>query len=572
MRNCLLTCHVIPWRLILSANFLWTLFVTLTTGVVCTGFQMGIAWPWILLVLIFFVIGTAARWRRICARPVGIAVFGTVLLLLVLILNRYLFGGFFLSKHPDLWAYCADAEYLIRFGRGTDAGTAPLYLFAAALSDTRLGTFSILAFLACLFRLDAVHMVGLYTAILLFNIFWGVALLARFYGAKPFVSLVAGAYAVLCGLIPDAVNFAALDNLLLISVLPFGIIRLQLLVRGDRSFFSILGLALSAAAAFYSYPEGLAVAGVVFLPIFITVFLKSVRQNSPLRIWPVFTASSLLLVAPYLTTFFRFLTQQFYSGAIESRIGDHAMRGLLSNVFLPSIFGSGDEFGGQFRFSYLVLGVICLGLLLVGILGQKGRKRLVVTGSVLLVLLFAGWQAFVLRYSYGLFKVLLVSSILTTPLIFCGIQFVSRFLATTKEAFSSAPALALLVALSAFAERKEGNLDYLSAPRKQIRSYAELTGIRRIVGDVPLRLSFESSSPPNLDDGVDQLWATYFLRDTKLDLPRPKLYLYPVLELPRYQKWRKEIEQSARFLLSNRPQGSAIWSNDKFALTRLSKD
>jgi hypothetical protein len=212
------------------------------------------------------------------------------------------------------------------------------------------------------------------------------------------------------------------------------------------------------------------------------------------------------------------------------------------------------------------LAMLCLGLLLVGTVGQRGRNRLVVIASVVLILLFAGWQAFVLRYSYGLFKVLLVSSLLTTPLVFCGVQFVSRFLATTKEPSFSAPTLALLVTVSALAERKAANLDYLSAPGQRIRSYAELAEVRKTVRDAPVKLSFESSSPPRLDDGIDQLWAVYFLRDTKLDMPHPGLYLDHVLDLPRYQKWREEIEPFTRFLVSNRPQKNAIWSNEKFSL------
>ena len=302
------TRHIISWRPILFANFLWTSLVTIATGVVCARARMGIAWPWILLLMIFIIIGFAFQWRKICVKPVGIVTIGAVLVFLLIMLSRYLFGGYFLSKHPDLWAYCADAEYLIRFARGADAGTTPLYLFAAALSNTRLGTFSILAFFASVFHLDAVHIVGFYTAVLLFNIFWGVALLARLHGAKPLVSLIAGSYAILCGLIPDAVNFSALDNLLLISVLPFVIIRLQLLVRGDKSVISILGLALSVSAAFYSYPEGLAVAGVMFLPIFISAFLKSLHQGRFYCTWLVFAGFSLLLAAPYVTTFFNFLT------------------------------------------------------------------------------------------------------------------------------------------------------------------------------------------------------------------------------------------------------------------------
>jgi hypothetical protein len=532
---------------------------------------MGIAWPWILLVMILITIGSAFQWRKTCATPIGIVTVGALLAFLIVMLSRYLFGGYFLSRHPDLWAYCADAEYLIRFVRGADAGTAPLYLFAAALSNTRLGTFSILGFFAQMFHRDAVHVVGIYTAILLFNIFWGVALLTRLYGAKPLVSLIAGCYAIFCGLIPDAVNFAALDNLLLISVLPFVIIRLQLLLRGDKSLTSILGLALSASAAFYSYPEGLAVAGVVFLPIFISTFLKALRQKKFSRVWLVFPVFSLLLVAPYLTTFFSFLTQQFYIGAIASRIGDQAMRGLLSNAFLPAIFGSGDEFGGLFRIPYLILAVICLGFLLVGIVGQTGRKRLIVIVSALLIVAFTGWQALVLRYSYGLFKVLLVSSLLTTPLLFCGIQFVSR-LATTKELFFSAPTLALLVMLSAFSQRRAANLDYLSASGPQIQPYADLAKVRTIVGSTPVKLSFESSNPPTLDDGVDQLWAAYFLRDTNLDIPHPRLYLDHIIELPRYQRWREEIEPFVTFLLSSRSQKNAIWSNEKFSLIRASGD
>jgi hypothetical protein len=135
----------------------------------------------------------------------------------------------------------------------------------------------------------------------------------------------------------------------------------------------------------------------------------------------------------------------------------------------------------------------------------------------------------------------------------------------------AAPAIALLVTVSAFAERRETNYDYFSYWSPQIGPYSELTKIKEIVGDSPVRLFFESGADmpafAAYVDGLDQLWAAYFLRDVNLDIPHPKFYLKKyLLSLP-YQSWQREVDPSVKFFLSNRPQKTAIWSNKRFSLS-----
>ncbi len=556
--------------MVLFGSLLWTSLVTVATGVTCAKVPISIAGPWILLPIVLVVLGSLPRLRKVQVSRLGIITIGGVFAFLITVLSRYLFGDYLLSGYPDTWAYCADAEYLTRFARGTDPGNVPLYIFANVLSNTRFGSYSILAFLAKTLHLDAVQVLACYAAFLLCNVFWGIALLSRLYGAKPFVSLISGAYAVACGLIPDTVVMGALDNLLFLSVFPFFVIRVQLFIKGNKSWCSILGLALSASATFYAYPEGLIVAGVVFLPIFIFCFLKIVRQTSGWHLYLALMALFSLLVIPYVTTFIDFLRHQLLVSAAVIHVAQGALPGLISDRFLQSIFGSGDEFaGGTFKKSHFVLGVVCLSFIAISTVRQKRKDRLLVLASGFLLLLCAIWQGLILRYDYGLFKFLVVSSILTTPLIFSGIQFASR-LSRLRSLPLAAPAIALLVTVSAFAERRETNCDYFSHWSPQIGPYLELKKIHKIVGQSPVRLAFESgaNAPPYATyvDGLDQLWAAYFLRDVNLDIPHPKLYLDTNLQHSSYWSWREEVDPSIKFFLSNRPQKTAIWSNSKFSL------
>jgi hypothetical protein len=566
---------MIPWRLVLFGNFLWTFLVTIATGVVCVKLPMSIAWPWILLLVASVVISHLFRLRKGRVRPAGIITIVSVFIFVIAVLSPCLFWDSLLSPHPDTWAYCADAEYLTRFVRWADPGIVPLHIFAVGLSNTRFGSFSILAFLGRVFHVDAVHVLAYYAGFLLCSVFWGVALLSRLYGAKPFVSLASGAYAVLCGLIPDTVLNGALDNLLFLSVFPFLIIRLQLYISGRRSWFSILGLALSASASFYAYPEGLAAAAVIYLPIFLFCLLRILRQGLGWRSSLLLVGLYILLVAPYLTIFFDFLRNQLFRAATDQRLGQGAFSGLISDQSLPSVFGSGDEFlgAGPFTKWHFVLGMLCLGFLALSIVGQRQKNRMVIFASVFLLVLCAIWQGLILRYDYGLFKFLVVGSLFTTPMIFCGIQFAAR-LSWLKKFSIAAPAIALFLTISAFAERRETNYDYFSYWSRwspKIGPYSELTMIKQIVGDSPVRLSFESGAEMPAAaayfDGLDQLWAAYFLREVDLDIPRPRFYLKRLLQNLSYQRWRERVDPSVKFCLTNHPQKAAIWANKRFSLS-----
>src|ERR1700720_930745 len=102
--------RLIPWRLLLFGNFLWTLLVVTTTGAACAKFPMGIAWPWILLLMVLVVLGHLLRLRKGRPSPAAIITIGIVFVFLIVALNRYLFGDVLQSGYPDTWAYCADAE------------------------------------------------------------------------------------------------------------------------------------------------------------------------------------------------------------------------------------------------------------------------------------------------------------------------------------------------------------------------------------------------------------------------------------------------------------------------------
>ena len=544
----------IPSRFILLGNLVWCASIVFSAG--CAAFRIPISsgWPWILAAIvaisISFIFPVKLRFRFAPLVPAAL-----FLVLILWLLWPYLFQKLFVSSYPDTWSYCAFAEYIARFARGTEGGLQPLYQFASSVSDTRFGTSAILAFFGIVFRTDAAHLLGFYALLLFNNVFWGIALLLRLLGLKPWLALCAGAFSILCGLIPDTLIAGSLDNLLFLSLAPHLLVRTMLFARRKSTVRSIVGLAMTSAAAFYSYPEGVALFAVIFFPFLLRALWRAWSLN---RFFvPVCSAILvfLILTGPYLGTFYSFLLIQVRSGS-AGQPGAGTFPGLVSERFLPAIFGAGEEFANHPSFrETIIFSFTCLAFFMIGLFAQR-RGR---TEALLSLLPFAAlilWQGVILRYDYGLFKVLVTGSFLVIFLIFSGIQAVAARLTRRRSSAFALCCAVLFVALG-FRERSDQRVELPLRYLPSMKPYVELEKMTSVLGGAPISLS--------CSDVFNQEWAIYFLKDYPVEITRQRGYMAGDQMLARMQR-SKPIPEPARYLLTDGRQADAIWHNQKFWL------
>ena len=434
----------IPIRFILLGNLVWCALIVFSAGCRRIPYPDLVGLPWILAAIVIdcdwpsFFRQSASGFDLPRSFPLH-----CLCVLILWLLWPYLFQKLFVSNYSDTWSYCAFAEYLARFPRGTEGGLQPLYQYASHVSDTRFGTSAILAFFGTVFRTDAAHVLGFYTLLVFSNVFWGVALLLRLLHLKPWLALCAGAFSILCGLVPDTLITGSLDNLLFLSVAPHLLVRTILFARRKSTVRSIVGLAMTSAASFYSYPEGVALFALIFLPFFLRALGRAWSLGRFLIPVCSVILVFLILTGPYLGTFYSFLLYQVRSvNAGQPRSGAGTFPGLVSECFLPAIFGAGEEFADHPSFrETIIFSFACLAFFMFGLFAQRRGRA----DALLSLLPFAAlilWQGVILRYDYGLFKVLVTGSFLVIFLIFSGIQAVAARLTRRRSS-----ALALFCAV-----------------------------------------------------------------------------------------------------------------------------
>jgi hypothetical protein len=545
----------VPTHLILLGNLLWCVLIVFSAG--CAAFRIPIrlGCPWILAAIVVLAVALIVPGRRIRLRLASLVSVTVFVLLILRLLWPYLFQKLFVSNYPDTWSYCAFAEYLARFPRGTAGGLQPLYQYSSQFSETRFGTSAILAFFASLFRTDAAHVLGFYALLTFSNVFWGVALLLRLLHLKPWLAFCAGAFSILCGLIPDTLIVGSLDNLLLLSVAPHLLVRLILFARRGSSTRSILGLAVTSSAAVYAYPEGVALFVVIFFPFLLRAVWRAWSRHRFLIPVCSLLLIFLILTGPYLGTFYNFTLAQIRSG-MAAQVGTGTFPGLVSGRLLPSLFGTGEEFGNHSSlWGSIFYSFTCLVLVVTALFAQRrGRK------DVLLSLLpFAAlilWQGVILRYDYGLFKVMVSGYFMVILLIFAGIDALAVRLTRRRPDVLAFFCSILFLALGYRArsdQRVELPLSYLPS----MKPFLELEKMTLALGETPILLS--------CSDDFNQEWAIYFLKDYPLEVLRQRGYMTGIRLLAGMQPG-KPFPEPARYLLADSRQAGAIWHNQVFWL------
>jgi hypothetical protein len=474
--------------------------------------------------------------------------------------------GAFVSIAGDTFLYSAFGQYLVDHPRGLEGGLSPIDQYASSQSETHFGTASVLGFLSSLFHSSTLAVLPIYALITLVNIFSGFVLLSRRFGCNRLFSLAAGLYALIGGWTPNALNIGGLANLLFLSLFPFLVIRLDLYRSGQKSWSTSVALAILASSAFYAYPVGLAIAGVIFLPFFCESLWSGMRRRG--GAWRGYAISACLVVVliyPYVRGFISLLLNETGSGL--SRInGAGIFPGLLSPRLLPAMFAFGQEYPGVMWSPHdLILPIIMLAFILVGsAIWIKRRKSLVLT--LLIVILMAIWQGWFQRYDYGLYKILFIGSLIWIPSLFRGGTAVGNFVPRPTRPFGVTLG-AIMFLSGAFAQRMEQQDKIPFRQAIPVRWYSDLASLRHKVGSRPVLLVCDDAFAQEYKD-FDQEWAVYFLRHINLRVPE----YFGYLGAKPYESIMRRAQSTsgpAAFVLVNKRLEGAVWNNQRFSLLEL---
>jgi hypothetical protein len=550
-----------PTRLFLFVNLITSILIVLSAGAVSLGYSIGSCLGVIFIGTFALGLGLAVPipklivdWRACLAVAIGMA--ATLYLLWPAILS-----GSMTSIFPDASNYVAFAQYLFRYPRSLAHGLSPIYQYASIFSHSRFATAALLGIIANFLHGDAGLALIPFSAVASFNIFAGFATLARQLGCAPFTAVLTGVFSVVCGWVPDMYAVGSLDNLLFVALLPFLLVRLPLTLTETANSRSAVACGICCAAAFYTYPEGLAIAGVTFFPLFVTVLIRALLNKSALIRLAVTGGVAIILSLPYVSTFYSFLAQQL-TELNEPNLGRGIFPGLISRKFFPALFGFGEEFGGTpFRWQSIWLSGILLILILFGMIRLRRLNR-ALAWSFLVFIGLAVWQGVQKQFSYGLYKVLTIGSVVLFPAIFLGLDTLCHRLNRTPRSTVTGVLACILVVFSSV----EVYRDYNLTPKRfhvPLKPYSDLRKIGAVTHGLSLSLM--------CDNDVDQEWALIYLGDQPQELRFQRgSQALPWVKSVMLQA-RKEVNPVKFFLLNRRMSGST-WSNSKFWLVPFSED
>jgi hypothetical protein len=543
----------IPQRFFLSVQLVSSCLVVFGAVTVAVGLPVGpyskIIWAVTGLILVFSIS------RRITVGWRALMGLGIALLAALVVVWPFLTARAMTSVFPDASNYVAFAQHCLRYPRSAIDGLAPIDQFALVFADSRFGTPALLSLLAEPFHDDCGLALIPFTALVIFQIFGGFALLARQFGCSSKLALIAGFAGAVYGWVSDLVCAGSLDNLLFLAIFPFCLVRLRLLRANNGSFRSLFGCSITFAASFYAYPEGLLVSGVIWLPILLRDAARLAKRSATRSKFVATLLLAIILVAPYLPIAGTFVVQQLSHGE-QAEVGKGIFPGLLTDRFLPAFLALGQEFAGvPITFSGILISLFLCLLILLGI----WRKRRLLLWPALLFLLLLLWQAAWKHYDYGLSKVLSAGTMLTWPATFLGIASLARFCQPRRRAAVEGLLCIFLIGSFSVAE-----LTSRSRTAKQfvfpLQPYQDLADLKQVVGNDGIELV--------CDNSIDEKWASIYLRDELCVLGLPKGEFALPTVAPLLARSRR-LAEPPKFLLTDHFLPNATWTNRKFWLAPI---
>jgi hypothetical protein len=162
----------------------------------------------------------------------------------------------------------------------------------------------------------------------------------------------------------------------------------------------------------------------------------------------------------------------------------------------------------------------------------------------------------VLRYDYGLFKVLVTGSFLVIFFIFSGIKGLAARLAPRRSSAWALCCAGLFLALG-YRVRSDQRVELPLRFLPSMKPYVELGKMTPTLGGAPISLCCSND--------FNQEWAIYFLKDYPVEITRQRGYMAQPHLLARMQR-SKPIPGPIRYLLTDGSRVDAIWHNQKFWL------
>jgi len=544
----------LPTRIFLFINFVTASLVVLSAGAVSLHYPIGSSFNGILVGTLVCSVALIVPFRRlIVGWRLMIAL--AIVAVLSIVWPSLSFWGVARTS-TDTGNYVTLAQYYLRYPDGTDSGLSPIDQYASTFSGERFASLSVLGIFTRFLNGDAGLALVPFSGFLLVNVFAGFATLVRYLRCRAPISLLAGIFAVFLGWVPNMLYAGSLDNAFFIALLPFFLVRLSLMLWGRINVRSILGLGVCGAAVVYTYPEGLALSTIIFAPVFLRVLqLAGCRRFGYIKLGlAVFL--TLVLVLPYGQTFFSFLLRQI-NVSNHLKVGDSIFPGLVKRAFLPSVFALGEEFPGVVLHTQDTLLSIALVLFMAVGLVRWYRHNSAFVWAFFLFFCLVLWQAVLNRYSYGLYKVLTIGSILAIPAIFAGVEgFYFRCTGRFRHAGPLILGCLLTLLVAAVVWR-----NYNFTPkwlRVSLEPYSDLKRLRPVTRDGPVCLM--------CDNDFDQQWARIYLRDLPQEMRFERgIDLFPAVMLAKK-------ETSAQFFLVNRKMEGAVWANSKFWLVPITRE
>jgi hypothetical protein len=463
------------------------------------------------------------------------------------------------SFHPDAWSYQCLAGYLYHCPRGSFYPNMPLADQAGScMRNTRFGASALLAMLSHLPGFGAQGEVWFAQHalcwLLLMVHFFALVYFAGALFRRRALAIAAGVLGTAGGWLGNAVIAGNYDNLLFMALAPawLGLAARYGAGRLSARQFAWAG-ALFLAAIFCDYPEGFALLSILSLPLLAGVCWRAAKG----RDWalPLAAASAvfLLLVLPYLPTFFLFIQVQVHAGtqAVNAhRPGIDNFTGLLRAArALPAAFALGDEFPrSPARLLHGALGLCLCALAGLGAWTLRRAHPWFPWVAASLAGLWL-WQDVWARYDYGTYKVILCASWWIYPALIAGLD---RCLRRWGETAVLAGAALVLLAIAAAKQGDRGARVWQG--HYALEPLSELVQLDQVIGHAPILLG--------VDDNFEYLWAIVFLRSHPIRLAQKRSYLamaeFPVPEGPPLEDCRYEL------LVGDR--AGALWHNARFSL------
>jgi hypothetical protein len=536
-------------------------------SLLCLSATLGIpirhvSWLIVAVCLLSLVaVGTRIRAKF---RIAGILIVLLVSAVIVTAIGLKSFQGCFPGITADSWTYAALGQYLRDYPRNTNAILAVIDQFSAYVSETRFGADSLLAFLSASLHINTARAFVPLLVIVFLNGITGFYVLTRLLGSNKTIALASGVFFALCGWTSDALTIGNLDNLVFLSLSPFFLARLLLFGKGCRDWSFTAALTVNAAAFFYSYAEGFIITSLLISPFLVSVVFRTWKSEGqfPVRLSTSLVAT-LFIVAPYIPTWIRFLSSQWSVETSASRAGEGIFPGLLGPGFLPALFGLGEEFSKVSpQLHSTLIAFVAVALCIAGVFlvtSWRVARAIALLGALALGAL----QGIVLRYDYGLYKVIFLSAVIWLPAMFQGVFGIVLKLHCNRTLASAVSCLLLLLC---FFEDRFGNRQAIPYQgRKKIASYEQIQQLDRIVKRAPVLIDCQND--------FEYEWGLFFARKLNAQILNYKSYLQLFHERDLYGKGyllpKIDAERVPAYILSDYPRSESIWSNRVFWLSRV---